>query len=81
MLILLARAGQQPMKTLILDNRRITIKEVANDVGLSFGSSQAIFTHVLCMKRTATKIVPKLLNFEQKQRRSHRHRSRDVDDV
>ena len=33
------------------------------DIGISFGSCQAIFTDVL-----DTKIVPKLLNFEQKQR-------------
>ena len=30
---------------------------------------QAIFTDVLGMKRAAMKIVPKFLNFEQKQRR------------
>ena len=42
-----------------LDNRRITIREVADDVGISFGSCQAIFTN----------IIPKLLNLEQKQRR------------
>ena len=55
---------------MILDNcRRITIKELAGDVGISFGSSQAIFTNVLNIKRAAAKIVSKLLNFEQKQRR------------
>ena len=53
---------------MILDNRRITIKEVADDVGISFGSYQAIFTDVFGMKRSAAKIVSKLLNFEQKQR-------------
>ena len=41
-----------------LGNRRITIREVADDIGIPFG-----------MKRAAGKIVPKLLNFEQKQRR------------
>ena len=54
-------------KKMILDNRRITIREVANDVGISFGSCKAIFTDVLGMKRAAAKIVPKLLNFEHKQ--------------
>ena len=53
---------------MILDNRRITIIEIADDVGISFGSCQAIFTDVLGIKRAAAKIVPKLLNFEQKQR-------------
>ena len=51
---------------MILDNSRITIREVADDVGILFGSGQAIFTDVLGMKRAAAKIVPKLINFEQK---------------
>ena len=38
------------------------------DIGISFGWCQAIFMGVLIMKRTAAKIVPKLLNFEQEQR-------------
>ena len=66
-----ARVRQPPMKTyieavkkMILDNRRITIREVAVDGGIS-----AIFTDVLGMKRAAAKIVSKLLNFEQKQYR------------
>ena len=51
---------------MILDNLRITIREVADDVGISFGSCQSIFTDVLGMKRAAVKIFPKLLNFGQK---------------
>ena len=43
--------------------------KVADDVGISFGSCKAIFKDVLGMKSTATKIVPKLLHFEQKHRR------------
>ena len=54
---------------MILDNRGITIGEVADVVGITFGSCQAIFTHVLGMKRAVAKIVPKLLNFEQEKRR------------
>ena len=71
-LALVTRSPQQPiknieaMKKMILDNRRIAIREVAADVGMSFGLCQAIFTDVLGMKRAAMKI---LLNFEQKQRR------------
>ena len=56
----------EAVKKMILDNRRITIREVADDVRISFGSCQAIFTDVLGMKRAAVKIVPKLLNFDQK---------------
>ena len=54
---------------MILDNRRITNREVADDVGISFGSCQEIFTDVLGLKRAAAEIAPKLLNLEQKQRR------------
>ena len=46
----------EAVKKIILDNRWITIREIADDVGILFGSCQAIFTDVL------------LLNFEQKQR-------------
>ena len=48
-------------------NRRITIREVTDDIGISFRSCQAIFTNILGMKRAAAKIVPELLDFKQKQ--------------
>ena len=51
---------------MILDNRWITIREVADDVGISFDSCQAFFADVLGMKRASAKIVLKLLNFVQK---------------
>ena len=47
-----------------LNNRRTTIRDIADDVGLSFGSCQTIFTDVLGMKRAAGNIITKLLNFE-----------------
>ena len=53
----------EAVKKIILDNRRITIREVASNVNISFGSCQAIFTDILGMKRMAAKIVPKLLKF------------------
>ena len=54
-----------------MDDRRITIREVANDVGISFSSCQAIFTDVSGMKLAAVTIAPKLLNFKQRQRRMY----------
>ena len=45
------------VKKIILHYRRITIRELTNDVAISFGSCQANFTHVLGMKRAAAKIV------------------------
>ena len=53
----------EAVKKMILDNRLITIREVPDDVGISFGSCEAIFTDVLGMKRAAEKTFPKLLNF------------------
>ena len=35
------------VKKMILDNHRITTREVADNIGISFGSWQAIFTDVL----------------------------------
>ena len=61
----------EAVKKIILNNRRITIREVADNVGIPFGSCQAIFTDVLGMKRTATEIVPKL----------HRRRLGNIDDI
>ena len=54
---------------MISSNRRITIREVADDVGISFGSCQTIFMDVLGKKRVVAKISSKFLNFMQKQRR------------
>ena len=56
-------------KEMVMNDRRITIREVADDVGISIGSCHEIFSNVLGMERVAAKFVPKLLNFEQKQRR------------
>ena len=48
----------EAVKKMILNNLRITIRDVADDVGISFGSCQAIFTDVLGMKHAAAKNVP-----------------------
>jgi len=55
----------QAVKKIVLENRRITIREVAEDVGISLGSCHEIFSNVLGMSRVSAKFVPKLLNFDQ----------------
>ena len=50
----------------------VCIREFADDIYISFGSCQAIFMNVLSMKRAATKIIPKLLNFEKKKKKKQR---------
>lgn len=57
------------VKKLVLANRRITVREVAEDVNISIGSCHSIITNSLGMSRVAAKFVPKLLNFDQKQHR------------
>ena len=59
----------EKVKEMVMNDRQITIREVADDVGISIGSCHEIFSNVLGMKRVAAKFVPNLLNFEQKQRR------------
>ena len=53
-----------------MDNRRIIIRKVADDVGISFGSCKAVFMDSLGMKCGAANIVPKCLNFEQKKKKN-----------
>ncbi|XP_018051304.1 PREDICTED: putative uncharacterized protein FLJ37770 [Atta colombica] len=67
----------EEVKKIVMENRRITIREIAEDVGISVGSRHAIFSDLLDMKRVAAKFVPKLLNFDQKN--SHEHRSGAVE--
>ncbi|UYV80606.1 hypothetical protein LAZ67_19000937 [Cordylochernes scorpioides] len=57
------------VEKMILANRRITVREVAEDLNISIGSCHSIFINDLGMRRVAAKFVPKLLNCEQKQHR------------
>ena len=59
----------EAVKEIVLKNRRSTIREVAEDVGISVGSCHDILSDVLSMRRVSAKFVPKLLNFDQKNRR------------
>ena len=58
----------EAVKKIVMENRRITIRKVAEDVGISVGSCHAIFSDILGLC-VAAKFVPKLLNFDQKPRR------------
>lgn len=59
----------QKIKDLVFKNRRLTIKDLADNVGISFGSTQTILHDVLCLKRVNSRLVPKSLNCLEKQRR------------
>jgi len=57
------------IKYIVLSNRCITIREVAEEVNISYGSCESIFANILGLKLVAAKFAPKLLNCEQKQNR------------
>ncbi|UYV66906.1 hypothetical protein LAZ67_4003283 [Cordylochernes scorpioides] len=57
------------VEKMILANRRITVREVAEDLNISIGSCHSIFINDMGMRRVAAKFVPKLLNCDQKQHR------------
>ncbi|UYV74080.1 hypothetical protein LAZ67_11002046 [Cordylochernes scorpioides] len=57
------------VEKMILANRRITVKEVAEDLNISIGSCHSIFINDLGMRRVAAKFLPKLLKCDQKQHR------------
>jgi histone-lysine N-methyltransferase SETMAR len=53
----------------IRENRRLTIREIAKDIQISFGSVQSILTDDLGMRRVSAKFVPRLLSADQKETR------------
>ncbi|UYV69042.1 DAAM2 [Cordylochernes scorpioides] len=57
------------VEKMILANRRITVREVAEDLNISIDSCHSIFINDLGMRRVAAKFVPKLLNCDQAQHR------------
>ena len=57
------------VRHLILQNRRLTIREIAEYVCISFESCQAILTEKLNMHCVATKFVPCVLTGDQKANR------------
>jgi histone-lysine N-methyltransferase SETMAR len=55
------------VRSLIMEDHRLTVQEIANDIVISDGSAHAILTDDLGMRRVAAKFVPKLLSCEQKE--------------
>jgi hypothetical protein len=51
------------VEKMVVNDRRITIREVADEVGISIASCHnMIFSNALGMKQLAAKFIPKLLN-------------------
>ena len=53
----------------IRGSRRLTIREVADEVEISIGSCHKIFTEKLQMRRVSARFVPRLLTDDQKENR------------
>jgi transposase len=51
--------------SLILEDRHLTVREIADEVGISIGCAHSILTEDLHMCRVVAKFVPKLLSQEQ----------------
>ena len=57
------------VRTLVMQDRRFTIRELADEASVSIGSVHSILTKDLGFRRISAKFVPKLLTIEQKQLR------------
>jgi len=57
------------VRTLFMQDCRITVRELADEVGVSIGSVHTILTADLGLRRVPAKFVLKLLTMEQKQLR------------
>jgi len=54
---------------MIRSNRRLTVREISEDLNISYGSVQNILTTDLNMRRVSAKFVRRILTVEQKQQR------------
>ncbi|UYV60152.1 hypothetical protein LAZ67_1000140 [Cordylochernes scorpioides] len=55
---------------LVREDRRITVRKVAEEAGISFGSTQSIMKDILGVRRLNAVLVPKDLTFDQKNARN-----------
>ena len=57
------------VRIIVRNNRRLTVREIADDCGISMGSRDAILTNDLHMKRVCAKFVLRLLTDDQCEQR------------
>ncbi|EDW55836.1 GM17389 [Drosophila sechellia] len=57
------------IKDWMIVDRKLTIREMAEELDIAFGSVQDILVNDLGLRRVAAKLVPKDLNFVQKRNR------------
>ncbi|XP_031639740.1 protein GVQW3-like [Contarinia nasturtii] len=61
------------IKDLVQKNRRLAIRDLVDIAGISFGSIATILKDHLGLRRCASRLVPKTLNFIEKERRVSRN--------
>ena len=57
------------VRVVIRENRRLTVREVADEVHISIGSCHQIFSEKIQMRSVSAKFVPRLLTDDQKENR------------
>jgi len=57
------------IQELIRQDRPRTIRDIAEEVEVGYGTCQRVLTEELCMHRVAAKFVPRILTADQKQQR------------
>ena len=57
------------IRTIVRNNRKLTVREIADDCGISVGFCDANLTDDLHMKRVCAKFVPLLLKDDQREQR------------
>jgi len=57
------------VRAVIRGNRRLTVRNVADEVGIIIGSCHQNFTEKLQMRRVSAKFLPRLLTDDQKENR------------
>ncbi|XP_053403130.1 histone-lysine N-methyltransferase SETMAR-like [Mercenaria mercenaria] len=57
------------VKDLINSDRQLTVREICNKLNLSYGTVHTILKKKLNMRKVAARLIPKLLNCEQKKMR------------
>ena len=57
------------VRRVVRNNRRLTVREIADDCGISMGSCDAVLTDDLLMKCVWAKFMPRMLTDDQREQR------------
>ena len=51
----------EKVRQILMEDRRLTLREIVEELGISRGSIHSILTEDLCMRRVSAKFIPKRL--------------------